>query len=121
MVVVLTVSSAVGVEPQPTASDPSTPTSNSRNLIQAQFWQRAVYPCEVSLFGVVLLVAAVALVVAAEWPRLGKRAGLDDSARRERKKRKSHLRVVETETDDFARSVERDLANLPTIDPRERK
>ena len=117
----LTVSSAVGVEPQPTANDTSTPTSSSRNLIQAQFWQRAVYPCEVSLFGVVLLVAAVALVAAAEWPRLGKRAGLDDSARRERKKRKSHLRVVETGTDDFARSVERDLANLPTIDPRERK
>ena len=74
-----------------------------------------------SLPGVVLLIAAVALVVAAEWPRLGKRTGLDDGARRERKRRKSHLRVVETETDDFARSVERDLANLPTIDPRERK
>jgi hypothetical protein len=29
--------------------------------------------------------------------------------------------VVETETDDFARAVERDLANLPTIDPREKK
>jgi hypothetical protein len=75
----------------------------------------------VSLIGVVLLVAAAALVVAAEWPRLGKRAGLDESTRRERKRRKSHLRVVETETDDFARAVERDLANLPTIDPRERK
>lgn len=74
-----------------------------------------------SVLGIVFLVAAVALVVAAEWPRLGKRTGLDDSARRERKRRKSHLRVVETETDDFARSVERDLANLPTLDPRERK
>jgi hypothetical protein len=75
----------------------------------------------VSLIGVVLLVAAAALVVAAEWPRLGKRTGLDQSARRERKRRKSHLRVVENETDDFARAVERDLAKLPTIDPRERK
>jgi hypothetical protein len=75
----------------------------------------------VSLIGVVLLVAAAALLVAAEWPRLGKRTGLDESSRRERKRRKSHLRVVETETDDFARAVERDLANLPTIDPRERK
>ena len=74
-----------------------------------------------SVLGIVLLVAAVALVVAAEWPRLGGRAGLDEGARRERRRRKSHLRVVETETDDFARSVERDLANLPTIDPRERK
>ncbi|HEY8647328.1 MAG TPA: hypothetical protein VIL77_15770 [Gaiellaceae bacterium] len=74
-----------------------------------------------SLIGAVLLLAAAALLVAAEWPRLGKRTGLDDSSRHERKRRKSHLRVVETETDDFARAVERDLANLPTIDPRERK
>lgn len=119
--VVLTNSSEVGVEPQPTANDTSTPKSTRRNLIDAQFWQRAVYPCEVSIFGLILLVMAVALVVAAEWTRLSKRAGIDDGARRERKRRKSHLRVVETETDDFARSVERDLANLPTIDPRERK
>jgi hypothetical protein len=75
----------------------------------------------VSLIGVVLLVAAAALLVAAEWPRLGKRTGLDDDSRRERKRRKSHLRIVEDESDDFARAVERDLANLPTIDPRERK
>ena len=74
-----------------------------------------------SLIGIVLLAAAVALIVAAEWPRLGKRTGLDERSRRERKRRKSHLRVVETDTDDFARAVERDLANLPTIDPREQK
>jgi hypothetical protein len=74
-----------------------------------------------SLIGVVLLVVAAALIVAAEWPRLGKRTGLDERSRRERKRRKSHLRVVETETDDFARAVERDLAKLPTIDPREKK
>ena len=73
------------------------------------------------MIGIVLLVAAVALIVAAEWPRLGKHTGFDESSRRERKRRKSHLRVVETDTDDFARAVERDLANLPTIDPRERK
>ena len=74
-----------------------------------------------SLIGVVLLIAAVVLVVASEWPRLGKLVGLDDSAGRERRRRKSHLRVVESETDDFARAVERDLASLPTIDPREQK
>jgi hypothetical protein len=28
---------------------------------------------------------------------------------------------VQSESDEFARAVERDLANLPTIDPRERK
>jgi hypothetical protein len=75
----------------------------------------------VSLVAVVLLAAALILVVAAEWPRLSRRAGLDQSARRERRRRKSHLRVVQSESDEFARAVERDLANLPTIDPRERK
>ena len=74
-----------------------------------------------SLFGVVLILAAIALVVAAEWLRIGRRTGLDRSTRRERSRRKSHLRVVENDSDDFARAVERDLANLPTIDPRERK
>ncbi|MFL5927465.1 MAG: hypothetical protein ACJ77E_11080 [Gaiellaceae bacterium] len=74
-----------------------------------------------SLFGVFLLVAAVALVVAAEWPRIAPRVGLDSSSRRVKRRRKSHLRVVENDTDDFARAVERDLANLPTIDPRERR
>jgi hypothetical protein len=37
-------------------------------------------------------------------------------------RRKGHLRVVRDEPDDdFARSVERDLAALPTIDERDRK
>jgi hypothetical protein len=74
-----------------------------------------------SLIGVVLLIAAAALIIAAEWSRLGRRTRLDESSRRERKRRKSHLRVVDNETDDFARAVERDLANLPTIDPREKR
>ena len=73
-----------------------------------------------SLFGVILLLAAVVLVFAAEWPRIGARTGLDDSSRRLRRRSKSHLRVVESDTDDFARAVERDLANLPTYDPNER-
>ena len=73
------------------------------------------------MIGIVLLVAAAALIVAAEWPRLGARAGLDESSRRERKRRKSHLRVVETDTDDFARAVERDLANLPTTEDEYRR
>jgi hypothetical protein len=33
--------------------------------------------------------------------------------------RKSHLRVVKTESDDFAKAVERDLAALPTVDDRD--
>jgi hypothetical protein len=75
----------------------------------------------VSLVAVVLLVAALILVAAAEWPRLSRHAGLDTRSRRERRRRKSNLRVVQSESDEFARAVERDLANLPTIDPRERK
>ena len=65
-----------------------------------------------SLVGVVLLAAAVALLVAAEWPRLARgRPGVP------RRRRKSHLRVVEPDdSDEFARAVERDLAKLPTID-----
>jgi hypothetical protein len=75
----------------------------------------------VSPVAVVLLVAALLLVGAAEWPRIARRTGIDTSARRERRRRKSHLRVVQSESDEFARSVERDLANLPTLAPRERK
>ncbi|MFL5952925.1 MAG: hypothetical protein ACJ76I_02290 [Gaiellaceae bacterium] len=69
-----------------------------------------------SIFGIVLLVLAAALVVAAEWPRVSQRA-----PRMPRRRRKSHLRVVEpTDPDEFAKAVERDLANLPTYDPNER-
>jgi hypothetical protein len=75
----------------------------------------------VSPVALVLLAAALVLVAAAEWPRLARRVGIDPRARRERRRRKSHLRVVQSESDEFARAVERDLANLPTIDPRERK
>jgi hypothetical protein len=74
---------------------------------------------EVSPIAVVLLVAAVALLAGTEWPRLARRTGLEPHARRERKLRKSHLRVVKTENDDFAKAVERDLAALPTIDDRD--
>jgi hypothetical protein len=68
---------------------------------------------------IVLLLAAIVLVAATEWPRLSRRTGLDTTARRDRKRRKSHLSVVKTESDDFAKAVERDLAALPTIDDRD--
>jgi hypothetical protein len=72
----------------------------------------------VSPFAIVLLVAAVVLLGAAEWGRLATFA--DARNQRKRARRKSRLRVVETEPDDdFARSVERDLAALPTIDEHE--
>jgi hypothetical protein len=72
-----------------------------------------------SIVAIVLLVAAVGLVGATEWPRLSRRAGLDTGVRRERKLRKSHLQIVKTDTDDFAKAVERDLAALPTVDDRD--
>jgi hypothetical protein len=47
--------------------------------------------------------------------------GSDSRRRRQRARRKASLRVVrDNEADEFAASVERDLANLPTIDDRER-
>jgi hypothetical protein len=73
----------------------------------------------VSLIAIVLLAAAVVLLAAAEWTRLAKVR--DVRAQRRRAARKSRLRVVQTDADedDFARSVERDLAALPTIDEHE--
>ena len=76
----------------------------------------------VSVVGVVLIAAAVVLLAAAEWPLLARRFGVDGRKRRDRARRKSQLRVVRTPADDpdqFARDVERDLAALPTIDPRD--
>jgi hypothetical protein len=72
----------------------------------------------VSVFAIVLLVAAVVLVGAAEWARLATIGNVRNQ--RKRARRKSRLRVVDSEPDDdFARSVERDLAALPTIDEHE--
>ena len=72
---------------------------------------------------IALLAVAVAVLIAAEWPRLAGRFGIDARRRRERERRKRALTVLpgdETETEEFARSVERDLASLPTIEERDR-
>ena len=75
-----------------------------------------------------LLAAAVVLVAGAEWPRLEERFGGESRRPRERPKRPKragkpplHLVRDDDEADEFAASVERDLANLPTIDDRERR
>jgi hypothetical protein len=74
----------------------------------------------VSLVGIALLVAAVVLLCALEWPRLSR--GRKVPWPRRGRRRRPQLRVVrDDETDEFARSVERDLANLPTIDERDRR
>jgi hypothetical protein len=80
----------------------------------------------VSWLYIALLAVAVVVVAAAEWPRLEGRISpqLTGEARRrrQRERRKASLRVVQTtDADDFAASVERDLANLPTIDPDRRR
>jgi hypothetical protein len=64
---------------------------------------------------IVLLACAVAVLLAAEWPRVGSRFGWEGRRARSRAKRKSQFRVVRPDSDDdFAASVERDLARLPT-------
>jgi hypothetical protein len=79
----------------------------------------------VSVIGIVLLAAAVVLLGYAEWPRVARRLGREGTGlpRRKRKPAKRHLRVVEPDSDpdDFQRAVERDLANLPTFDPRAKR
>lgn len=71
----------------------------------------------------VVLVLAAALVVAVERPRLGRQFGASARKERERKRRKAQLRVVtaDDESEEFARSVQRDLDALPTIEERDRK
>ena len=75
----------------------------------------------VSWLSLALLVCAVAVVIGAEWPRLSERLGAEARRKRERARRKSQLRVLRSETDEFAASVERDLDQLPTIEDFDRR
>jgi hypothetical protein len=71
-----------------------------------------------------LLACAVVVLIAAEWPRLVRKAGWTRRRERERARRKASWRVIRSEgddTDDFAASVQRDLAQLPTIDDRDQR
>ena len=74
-----------------------------------------------SWLSVALLALAVVAVIGAEWPRLGERLGLEARRKRERAKRKSQLKLLRTDTDDFAASVEHDLEQLPTIEDFDRR
>jgi hypothetical protein len=71
----------------------------------------------------VLLVLAAALVAAVERPRLEQVFGRSARKDRDRRRRKARLRVVEPEddSDEFVRSVQRDLDSLPTIEERDRR
>jgi hypothetical protein len=75
---------------------------------------------DVGWIAIVLLACAVAVLVGAEWPRLSERFGGRAWAERSRRKRKRRLTVVPgQESDEFQRSVERDLDNLPVIGERD--
>ena len=71
----------------------------------------------------VLLVLAAALAVAVEKPRLDRRFGATARRERDRQKRKKQFKVVtpEDESEEFIRSVQRDLDALPTIEERDRR
>jgi hypothetical protein len=70
---------------------------------------------------IVLLIAAVVVVLGAEWSRVNGLVGTDARRRRERSRRKASFRVVRSEEEEFAASVERDLAELPTIEEKDRR
>ena len=71
---------------------------------------------------IVLLVLAVGIVAAAEWPMVSGSVGSDARRKRARAKRKAELTVVTTEDDEFVKSVQRDLDALPTIEePRSKR
>lgn len=74
-----------------------------------------------SWLSIALLACAVLVLVGAEWPRLSRHVGLDARRQRDRARRKSHLKLLRTEDDDFAASVERDLSQLPTIEENDRR
>jgi len=75
----------------------------------------------VSWVWIALLALAVAVLIAAEWPRLESRLGNARPSRRKRSRRRPKLHVVSSdEQEDFAASVERDLSLLPTIDEDDR-
>jgi hypothetical protein len=77
---------------------------------------------DVGIVAIVLLACAVLVLVGAEWPRLSERFGAPAWAARSRRRRKERLQLIQGEEagdDEFAKSVERDLANLPVIEERD--
>ena len=69
-----------------------------------------------------MLACALLLIVGAEWPRLSERLGRERRATRVRTRRKREFTVIDGEgagEDDFAESVQRDLASLPLTEDRD--
>jgi hypothetical protein len=76
----------------------------------------------VGVVAIVLAACALVLVAGVEWPRISARIGREARVGRRRARRKQTLTVIEGEgadRDDFAESVERDLANLPVLEERD--
>jgi hypothetical protein len=77
----------------------------------------------VGVVALVLVVCAVALLLGVEWPALTGRFASRVPAPRRRARSRAPLRLVEDDVgdrddgdrDDFARSVARDLDNLPVL------
>jgi hypothetical protein len=73
----------------------------------------------------VLLGCALVLVAGVEWPRISAKVGSDARAGRRRARRKEALTLIDgdavepADSDDFAKSVERDLASLPVFEERD--
>jgi hypothetical protein len=68
-----------------------------------------------------LLACSVAVLVAAEWPRLQSRTGVEARRRRERARRKAQLKLLRTESDEFEAAVQRDLEQLPVMKEQDRE
>jgi len=70
---------------------------------------------------IVLLALAIAVVVGAEWSRVSALVGVDARKQRDRSKRKASLTLIRSEEEEFAESVQRDLAELPTLEEKDRR
>jgi hypothetical protein len=70
---------------------------------------------------IALLACAVAVLIAAEWPRVQSRTGFEARRRRERARRKSQLKLLRTESDEFEAAVQRDLEQLPVTKEQDRE
>ena len=70
---------------------------------------------------IVLLALAVAVVLGAEWSRVSALVGADARKQRDRSKRKASLKLIRSEEEEFAESVQRDLAELPTLEEKDRR
>jgi len=70
---------------------------------------------------IVLLALAAAVVLGAEWSRVSMLVAADARRQRERSKQKASLKLIRSEEEEFAESVQRDLAELPTIEETDRR